>query len=185
MDDLQGKLSFRLASRSDVVLVRGWLVRPHIQPYFHGQGLQNTYDDLDKWVNGEPSVFKHWVALLDDEPFAYMMTSVMEKTDDPKDPYNEWIEEGKDVSSLDVLIGKEQLLGQGLGTRMIREFLITSLAHVDDVFIDPSAGNKRAIRVYEKVGFETLTTFIPPWDPGLHVLMRLSMETLTRSSDSL
>jgi RimJ/RimL family protein N-acetyltransferase len=49
------------------------------------------------------------------------------------------------------------------------------------VLTDPEATNKRAIHVYEKVGFKTIGEFIASWHPVPHYQMELLMHDLLES----
>jgi RimJ/RimL family protein N-acetyltransferase len=69
-------------------------------------------------------------------------------------------------------------LGKGIAVPMIREFLITHFSNVKRVLIDPEATNKRAIHVYQKVGFKIAGEFIASWHPVLHYQMELFMNLL-------
>ena len=46
------------------------------------------------------------------------------------------------------------------------------------VLIDPEATNKRAIHVYQKVGFKIIGEFIASWHPVPHYQMELYMKDL-------
>lgn len=84
-----------------------------------------------------------------------------------------WPKERAGVFGMDLMIGIEDLLGQGLGPKIVNHFfkfvrerepMLTSM------IIDPDPGNQKAIRAFEKSGFvreENLTT---PGGPAL--LMR-------------
>jgi RimJ/RimL family protein N-acetyltransferase len=61
---------------------------------------------------------------------------------------------------------------------MIREFLINHFSNVKRVLIDPEATNKRAIHVYQKVGFKIIEEFIASWHPVPHYQMELYMKDL-------
>ena len=58
------------------------------------------------------------------------------------------------VQGIDQFIGDPALFNQGVGTAMVKEFLIhlNSLS-MDRVVLDPAISNPRAIRCYEKCGF--------------------------------
>lgn len=76
--------------------------------------------------------------------------------------------------TLDLLIGEEAFLDKGLSTLMVQAFLSNHFPEIQEVFIDPEVANKRAIHVYEKLAFKKLETFIAPWNPVPHYLMKFS-----------
>lgn len=155
------QLAFVPVDQEHADTVRAWLVKDHVSPYFYGEGLQNTFDDLDKYLDGGESLYRHWIALADGTAFAYLMTSVVDPVQDADGPFSKWIEEGKLMITLDLLIGEEAFLGKGLSSLMIRKFLLDTQSGVDIVFIDPALENSRAVHVYEKAGFVGLEEFTP------------------------
>jgi len=71
-------------------------------------------------------------------------------------------------------------LGKGIAVPMIQEFLISQFPNVKKVLIDPEATNKRAIHVYQKVGFKIIGEFIASWHPVPHYQMELYMKDLLK-----
>jgi RimJ/RimL family protein N-acetyltransferase len=69
---------------------------------------------------------------------------------------------------LDLFICELNYLGKGIAVPMIQEFLISHFSNVKRVLIDPEATNKRAIHVYQKVGFKIIGEFIASWHPVPH-----------------
>ena len=61
---------------------------------------------------------------------------------------------------------------------MIKEILQQKFSHATDFIIDPEEKNKRAVYVYEKVGFKIIKEFIAPWHPVPHYLMHMERSAL-------
>ena len=63
-----------------------------------------------------------------------------------------------DLRAVDIWIGEARDLGKGYGTEMMRLALERCFASADvaAVLIDPLAGNTRAHRFYERLGFRFL-----------------------------
>lgn len=181
----KGALAFYSVGKEYHNLIQEWLRKEHVKPFFYGQGLKSTLRNLSLFIkgvqnNGDYS-FEHWIACIDDYPFAFLMTSEVEGPYDPKDPYDKWYEEGKVTITLDLLIGEEAFLGKGLASRMIQEFLLDKYSHASKVLIDPAEENQKAIHVYEKAGFEKVETFSQTHDdPQLCWMMHLKMKELKR-----
>lgn len=93
-------------------------------------------------------------------------------------------EDGEDAITLDLFICDLNYLGKGIAVPMIREFLISQFPNVKRVLIDPEATNKRAIHVYQKVGFKIIREFIASWHPVLHYQMELYMDDLLKANVS-
>ncbi len=158
---MRNQLTFKPVKANDRSLVHGWLVQPHVAEWIHGKGLQNTLTGLEKFFAGETTT-TYWIAYDKDIPFAFLITSP----------------EGSDGTTLDVFICNLDYLGKGFCVPMIREFLTIQFSHMKRVLIDPEATNKRAIHVYQKVGFKIIKEFIASWHPVPHFLMELSMRDL-------
>lgn len=153
--------AFRAVKAKDRSLVHRWLIQPHVAEWIHGVGLQNTLNDLEKFFQGESDT-TYWIGCDKDTPFAFLITSP----------------ERTDATTLDLFICDLNYLGKGIAVPMIREFLITHFPNVKRVLIDPEATNKRAIHVYQKVGFKIIGEFIASWHPVPHYQMELYMKDL-------
>jgi RimJ/RimL family protein N-acetyltransferase len=156
-------------------LILSWLDKPHVKEWFHGEGLINTIEGLKRFINNDNPRSDLWLAYYEGGPFAYLITSTIDEAaeNNTKSHLSKWVEPGKQMSTLDLLIGEEKYLGKGLATKLIQEFIKTQLSDSHIIFIDPECSNKKAIHVYEKAGFEKIDEFIAAWHPVPHLLMRL------------
>lgn len=156
--------TFKAVEAKDRSLVHRWLLQPHIAEWIHGVGLQNTLNGLEKFFQGETDT-TYWIGYDQDIPFSFLITSP----------------EGGDTTTLDLFICDLNYLGKGIAVPMIREFLITKFSKIKRVLIDPEATNKRAIHVYQKVGFKIIGEFIASWHPVPHYQMELYMRDLLKA----
>lgn len=181
--NLKKKFSFFPVEKKHQDIILNWFDQAHVQEWFYGEGLENTLENLRLFIlgfknNGKYS-FEHWIAYINDEPFGFLMTSLVEGPYDLNHPTNKWYEEGKKTITLDLLIGAKEYLGKGLAHKMIQEFLANKFAHVNKVLIDPSSANTRAIHVYEKAGFKKIEQFLQQHDdPSLCWMMHLDIRDL-------
>ncbi len=152
---------FKPMEAKDRLLIHEWLVQPHIAEWIHGAGLQNTLNGLEKFFQGKSDT-TYWIGYHEDIPFAFLITSP----------------EGNDATTLDLFICDLNYLGKGIAVPMIQEFLISQFPIVKRVLIDPEVTNKRAIHVYQKVGFKIIGEFIASWHPVPHYQMELHMKDL-------
>lgn len=152
------KFTFKPMDLKDRSMIHEWLLRPHIAEWIHGKGLQNTLNGIEKFLQSESNT-TYWIGYDNATPFAFLITSP----------------EGNDATTLDVFICDQNYLGKGFAAPMIKNFLITHFSNKNKVLIDPEATNKRAIHVYEKVGFRITEVFIASWHPVPHYLMELDM----------
>lgn len=167
------QFTFKLVDMAHRSLVRHWLTLPHVTEWFYGQGLANTLKHLDEFLKGA-SEAQYWLAYDQDQPFAFLITSYVGKSD----AYARWCTQEGDVITLDMLIGDLRYIGKGLAHLLIREFLVKEFPQVAEVLIDPEATNSRAIHVYQKAGFTLVDEFIPSHSPHPHYMMRLRMTDL-------
>ena len=155
------QFTFEPMGVKDRSLVHEWLLQPHIAEWIHGIGLQNTLNGIEKFLERESDT-TYWIGYDNSTPFAFLITSP----------------EGNDATTLDLFICNLNYLGKGIAVRMIREFLIRHFSNMNKVLIDPEATNKRAIHVYQKVGFKITGEFIASWHPVPHYQMELDMKDL-------
>ncbi len=166
--------TFRPIVNVDRNLIHRWLDKPYVRKWFYGDGLANTLKGIDECIKGVSDT-KYWLACNRDKPFAFLITSLVNK---PEDELSKWcVAEGTTIT-LDMLIGEEEYLGKNLSHIIIKEFLSSEFPEVEEVLIDPEASNSRAVHVYEKVGFQILGEFIPSHSPHPHYMMRLDMNRL-------
>jgi len=170
----KSQFTFKPVEAKDRALVHEWLVQPYVAEWFYGEGLQNTYMHLDEFIAGS-SEGQYWLAYDNSTPFAFFITSLVQK---PNDELSQWCEAAGTTITLDMLIGDVQYLGRGLSHLLIKEFLLNEFQDVEEVLIDPEASNSKAVHVYEKVGFKILDEFIPSHSPHIHYMMRLNMSVL-------
>ncbi len=178
MTALAVRFNFKPVDRAHRSLVHSWLKQPHVAKWFYGQGLQNTLNHLDEFLNGSSSG-QYWLGYDQNHPFAFLITSSVEK---PNDELTKWCSQEGAAITLDLLIGDIDYLGKGLSHIVIQEFLVSQFPRVAEVLIDPEATNSHAIHIYKKVGFTVLGEFIPSHSPNLHYMMRLDMQELINKS---
>lgn len=177
MESKKAHLSFKPVNLSQRGLIHQWVAQDHIKEWLHGDGLQNTYKDLDQFFEGR-SICQHWIAYEKDRPFGYLMTSVIDKTSPDDEELAQVCQEEGDAITLDLFICDLEYLGKGLSVPMIQEFLRSQFPCVSEVLIDPEATNSRAVHVYKKAGFRIVGEFIASWHPVPHYRMLLSMKDL-------
>ena len=165
------RFAFKPVEVKDRSLVHAWLVQPHVAKWFYGQGLQNTFTDLDAFFQGE-SQWHYWLAYDKECPFAFFITSKVCK---PHDMLTHWCVMDGNTITLDILIGDPNYLGKGLSHLLIQAFLSSQFPDVSEVLIDPEATNSHAIHIYQKAGFKILGEFIPSHSPNPHYMMRLNL----------
>ncbi|HAU0263709.1 TPA: acetyltransferase [Legionella pneumophila] len=171
----ENRFHFKPVSKTQENLVLDWISQPHINEWLHGDGLSNTIKDIHEFLNdGEPWA-THWIAYDNEIPFAYLITSEIEKSEEYPDG----------AVTLDLFICRLDYIGKGLSVKMIHEFILSQFSDAKIVLIDPEIANERAVHVYKKAGFEIIGEFIASWHPVPHYKMQLCIEMLKTKGVSL
>jgi len=137
---------FRPMSADDLPLVRRWLTNPHVAQWW---GQPDQQFDLVSGDLDEPAMDQFIVACRE-SPFAYLQCY---------DP-GAWQNGGFGVQpagtrGIDQFIGEAAMLDRGHGSAFIRAFIDRLLtAGTPRIVTDPDPVNARAIRAYEKAGFQ-------------------------------
>ena len=137
---------FHPMSAADLPMVRRWLETPHVAQWWHGPDEQFALvsEDLD-----HPAM-DQFVVTADDRPFAYLQCY---------DP-TAWSDNGLGTHPLgtrgiDQFIGEPDMVDRGHGSALIRSFVDGLLkTGTPRVVTDPDPENIRAVRAYEKAGFQ-------------------------------
>jgi aminoglycoside 6'-N-acetyltransferase-1b/aminoglycoside 6'-N-acetyltransferase-2 len=158
-------------TEQDLPMLHQWLNEPHVVEWWGGE--HPTLAQVRQHYL--PRVLAHekvtpYIGMLGDEPFAYAQSYVAAGAGDG------WWEDENDpgVRGIDQSIGRPELLGIGLGTRLVRALvdLLFSDPDVTQIQTDPAPNNHRAIRCYEKAGFRRVKTIVTPDGPALYMLQR-------------
>jgi aminoglycoside 6'-N-acetyltransferase len=83
------------------------------------------------------------------------------------------VEDG--VAGVDLFIAQPELVGRGLGTDVLRQFVddrVFSDTNVHACIADPDIDNIASLRAFEKAGFARVREFVDPSDERPHALMR-------------
>ena len=142
MDD---RILLRPAGPADLGLLRRWDAEPHL--------AEPLGDDDWGWeteLHRTPDWREQLIAELDGRPFAFVQI-----IDPAREDSRYWGDVAGDLRAIDIWIGEPDLLGRGLGTRVMRRAIDRCFADaaVAAILIDPLAANTRAHRFYERLGF--------------------------------
>ena len=156
-------------TREDLPLVWEWLQRPHVKPWWdERETYEKLVEDYLPSIEGsEPTDL--YVAVLDDAPIGSIQTYLV--SDHPE--YAALVEVGDGVAGVDLLIGEEELTGQGVGTEMLRRFvdeIVFAAPTTIACIAGPETTNTASIRAFEKAGFRVVRDFIE--DGKQHTLVR-------------
>jgi aminoglycoside 6'-N-acetyltransferase len=137
---------FRPMTAADLPLVLCWLKQPHVVQWWG-----DTHEQFEL-VSGDFGIktMDQYIVATGGRPFAYIQCY---------DP-DVWPDNGlgahpKGTRGIDQFIGEPDMVDRGHGSAFIRAFIEHILAGgAPRVVTDPDPANARAIRAYEKAGFE-------------------------------
>lgn len=162
-------VTLRLMTAHDLALLHQWLNRPHIVEWWGGDrpSAAEVCERYNPRVLAQANVTPY-IGLLDGRPFAYAQSYVALGAG------GGWWEDETDpgVRGIDQSIAAPELLGRGLGTRLVRT-LVDRLYRdpgVSKIQTDPAPTNLRAIRYYEKAGFRRIGPIVTPDGPAIYML---------------
>jgi aminoglycoside 6'-N-acetyltransferase len=149
---------FRPISSADLAMIRRWLETPEVVRWW-GQP-----DEQYALVSGDldhPDIDQFIVA-RDDHPFGYIQCYALST-------WNQGFgAQPPKTRGIDQFIGVSDMIGRGHGSSFIRQFVDALLiSGIPRVVTDPDPANVRAVRAYEKAGFEKDRIVETPDGPAL------------------
>lgn len=143
---------FRPLSRHDFPLLHKWLAETHVKKWWNDnldmKGIEEKYGPR---VDGaEPSCV--FIILKHSEPIGLIQW--YRWADYPE--HAKQLGALADEAGIDLAIGESKMLGQGLGSTIITDFLnqiVFADPKIKAVVTDPEEKNLRSIRAFEKAGF--------------------------------
>lgn len=162
-------MSFRAMTLDDLPNVVRWRHEPHVARWWHQHGgVANVVAAKQRYgprIRGDDPT-RMWVISIDGRDVgysqAYRVSDYREYADATGDP---------DAIAFDYLIGQPELVGKGLGTRVIWEFVRDVLAphypQAPRFLASPDCRNAASLRVLGKCGFTRGAEIVlPPDDDG-------------------
>jgi len=149
---------FRPMTSGDLAMVQRWLETPEVvrwwgQPDEQYQLVSGDLDhpDMDQFIIG-----------LDGHPFGYIQCYALSTWNTGLGAHP------PKTRGIDQFIGISDMIGRGHGSGFIRKFVDDLLkSGTPRVVTDPDPDNGRAIRAYEKAGFEKSRMVDTPDGPAL------------------
>jgi aminoglycoside 6'-N-acetyltransferase-1b len=175
-------ITFRALHETDFALLANWLSRPHVLEWWGGDDPAPDIEDIRKKYKPrmkDASSVKPCIAMLAGKPIGFIQSYVALGCG------GGWWEEETDpgVRGIDQFLCDGDMLGRGLGSRMVAAFVhkLFEDPRVTKVQTDPDPDNVRAIRCYEKAGFRLVGKITTPDGPALLMVVdRLARPTSIR-----
>jgi aminoglycoside 6'-N-acetyltransferase-1b len=159
----QEVVAFRPLSDDDLPMLHEWLLRPHVSEWWGRGEAPPTIDEIRSEYLARSLAAANvsaYIACSNGRPIGFIQAYVAVDSGDG------WWTDQSDpaVRGIDQFLCDADCLGRGLGTRMITAFVRKLFAEPDVARIqtDPSPDNRRAIRCYEKCGFERIREVLTP-----------------------
>lgn len=160
-------IHFRPLTDADLFLLHTWINRAHVAEWWDAPV---TFDDVVAEYGAgqrDEARVRAFIAHDSTQPIGFIQSYVALGAGDG------WWEDETDpgVRGIDQFLADPHTLNQGLGTAMVRTFLMQLFAdpQVTRIQTDPTPDNARAIRCYEKAGFRRAGDVNTP--DGLALLM--------------
>lgn len=142
-------MQLRRATDDDVPLLAYWDTKSHV---IFATGADQP-PDWHVEIVGEPGILDVFIAEANEQPIGVVQIS------DPRlEPSHYWGDVGPHLRAIDIWIGEESDLGNGLGATMMELALAHcfELPEITAVIIDPRDVNTRAHRFFARIGFEVI-----------------------------
>ena len=167
------RIAFRRLTAADLPLLHEWLQREHVRRWWNEH---ETYEQVVEHflpaIEGrEPTDL--YAILGNARPVGFIQSYRV--WDQPE--YRELVEVEEGVGGVDLFLADPALIGRGLGTKVLQQFVsdvVFANADVHACIADPDAENHASLRAFEKAGFRVVREFVDPEDDGrLHTLVRI------------
>lgn len=167
------KIKFEKVTGAHLDTIFNWLTEPHIIEFW--DNTQPHKDDIVNFAGRRktPSSYAgggyfYWIAYLEDEPFAMLMTIQETHKEDIGEEKLKRLSKTGNTYGLDYMIGNSKFFGKGYGSQTLSDFIDFFRESIDpkaDTFlIDPDSANLRAKHVYMKAGFKHVCDFMMEGD---------------------
>jgi aminoglycoside 6'-N-acetyltransferase len=162
-------LSFRPLTVTDLAQLHAWLQRPHVRRWWRDT---DTYEEtvahyLPSLEGDDPS--DHYVIVVDGRDAGMIETYLV--ADYPE--YDAIVRVGAGVAGVDLLIGEPDLMGRGVGTQTLRQFvddIVFARAETVACIAGVDVENEASLRAFAKAGFTAVRDYEEEGRP--HRLLR-------------
>jgi aminoglycoside 6'-N-acetyltransferase len=143
---------------ADLPLIRRWLTQPHVREWWGDPAEQYALVSGDLDV----SAMDQFMVATDGFDFAYLQCYDLTAWN------SGFGAQPKGTRGIDLFIGEPDMIARGHGSALIRAFVEDRLKHgAPRIVTDPDPLNTRAVRAYEKAGFQKAGMVDTPDGPAL------------------
>ena len=161
-------IEFPPLAEADLPLVADWLRRDHVARWWRDDVDESIAEYRAAIEGSDPT--KHFLIVVDGLPAGMIQTYRV--ADHPG--WQQVVQVADDVAGLDLLIGEPDLVGRGVGPRVLSQFareVVFADPEMNGVVAAVEEPNRRSWRAFEKAGFRHVRDVEEDGRP--HRLMRL------------
>lgn len=161
-------ITFRPLTLADLPRLHEWLSRPHVAEWWAPTPTPAELEEEYGPAAIEGSGTQPYVVLANETPVGFIQSYVAVGSGEGWWPD----EQDPGVRGIDQFLAHRAQLDQGLGTRVVRDFVerLFEDPAVTRIQTDPSPANGRAIRCYQKAGFRAVREIDTPDGPALFMV---------------
>lgn len=149
----EGMIRFRALEKQDLIMLHRWFRDERVLKWYAKKVM--SLDEVGRkylpYIEGKVKT-RPFVILYEEKPIGYIQTYRV--TDYPD--WNVFVGADTNAAGLDLFIGESAFHGKGIGSEVIREFLLQVIFKDETTtscVTGCNPGNKASIRVFEKAGF--------------------------------
>lgn len=148
-----GHLTVRYLSETDKGLLVKWLSDPEILQYYEGRDHPHDEGKVARHFFEDDEDVVRCVIEYDGSPIGYLQFYEVDEVEREIYGYDDFAET---IYGMDQFIGESAYWNKGIGTELVRSVVAYLMAEkgAHRIVMDPQTQNTRAIRCYEKCGFE-------------------------------
>lgn len=149
------KVSFRRLVDDDLPMMHRWLNEPGVVRWWEGDDV--TWEGVDAdYGSGNVDPTEHWIASVDGDDVGWIQC--YSSTDEPEEAEPWWtLGVDRTAAGIDYLVGEPAKRRQGVGSAMIRAFVLDVVFDLHPEWTQacaaPYAANTASWRALEKAGF--------------------------------
>jgi aminoglycoside 6'-N-acetyltransferase len=144
------RIAFQALTEDDVRLVADWLQEEHVALWWR-EPVEEAVEKRYAGIEGRRPT-RQFLIVVDGRPAGMIQTYHV--ADHPE--WQELVQVGDDVAGVDLLIGEPDLVGRGLGPRVLSQFtreVVFADSEINAVVATVEEPNRRSWRAFEKAGF--------------------------------
>lgn len=153
MTNVTREIIFKKLSFEDIPLIHQWFNMPHVQEYYSLRSWSEieVLEKLKSTIQGEKAIIAFMV-LFNKLPIGYVQFYKVADYPWPEQDLPDEI--SQHAAGIDLFIGDSNLLGKGIGVKIVQTLLDEAIWHdFQYCVVDPDVRNQAAISCYERLGF--------------------------------